>query len=1141
MSAKIEHLLLVFEPLLSANVVILAGSACSGKTERLLASYREKLFHSASNSSILRPPQSLWIVSNLTLLAQLRDRLVATSPTENSTPRSILNPALYTFTSFAQSIIARSDHFIRPISPIQKRRLLHHTIQAVKARGHLQHFAAVADTPGFVSQVDETIAALKRADSWPEAFQQWCDSRPRSDLRNRELARLYVAYQGELQRLNLYDAEGRFWAAREILSQSRADKHRRYELVVFSGFNDFTTAQLDILRLLQQRSDKMQFALTVEAESDHPDSVDTLVFSKPRNTLNRLQELFSSLEIQQLADSPAPEGSLRDLQQHALRETTVSNTGKTEFSNAQIIAAASELGELEFIAQQIKTMLVEGRAQAEEMIVVHRGDEKNQACLASVFRDYGIPVWSEASSRLESEPLVRALSSLLRLIEEDWPFHALLDVIGNRLFRCWDEDNESMDLSFRRRVAIESVLRSTQLPAGKKTLLEQLEYRANQTANDQPGLANQRRDRQLLIAFDSLRHLDSRLEALPAEASIELWLTSLEQLLQQLGVFHSVTARSPEADTWRQLRKALRKVEQLDVMLGSSSKLKLAELQSLLANVTRTQRVASVQEPTGCVRVLSAETARKLSVEHLFLAGLNEQSFAEAQNSSVEIETASEASAPTEMLDVSANEAGRSDSMLLFYELITRPTQSLTLSYPALDSKGQPLTPTPLLNDLQRSLAPRTICERQLSLGQAAEPGDQAVSVGDFRRQAIVRALDSDASWLAGMISHPTYVRAGSAVLSGVEGVAQRSKREGFSEFEGLITSPAAQSALSQRFDAEHLWSPSRLEGYAACPFRFFSEQLLGLQPLNELTLQNDARRRGSLLHQVLATIHEQLSQSTDQDATADELIERFMEALDQLIKASPLRGINQSLQEIERREIEAWVPSYAEQEIDYRAQWQHLDVPPRPAHFEVRFGPKAHSSQDDSDQASMAVPFELDLGDERIRLTGQIDRVDIGCVGDVRVFNIIDYKSGREVKLKHEKVCSGHQLQLPLYALAAERLLLAEQNAVALATGYWNIQGKGFQTKKGGSLIVRELAQGQLQSSADWRRLEPEILQRVQGIIREIRQGHFPVYNEDEQCTRSCELSTICRVAQIRSLEKVWPPVEDEKAAGKTAEVDDE
>ncbi|MEM8946416.1 MAG: PD-(D/E)XK nuclease family protein [Planctomycetota bacterium] len=1119
---------------MSAKVRILAGPARCGKTQLLLDAYRKQFSPAVGNPTEQRIPNCRWLAPNHSAAMQIQELLLA------APARAMLSPGVYTFAQFAQSMISRGGRRVRSISSLQKRRLLARVIASAHAARKLQHYSSVAGTPGFVAQIDASIAELKRADTWPEDFQQWCHQRPRGDRRNRELAYLYAQYQAELQRAKLYDAEGRFWAAREILATSPS-RTTPYELIVVCGFNDFTSAQLDILRLLSDRSQSMLFSLAIEPSEDKDDSEvhlerPRLEFAKKHQTLVRLRATLPDLQVEYLPPKRADSLTLQAMQQQALREPGGANRPGAEFASVEVVSAGSELGEIEAIAARIKLLLNVGKAVPEDIVLVHRGGEDSVARLESVLPDFGIPFFTEIRPRLQTTPLARALLGLLRTVIDDWPFQSLLEVVGNRLFGRWDDMGEALEFGQRRRVAMELGLRSAQLPAGRDALLEQLNFRVQHATASDAGEVD-RRTSQLAIALDELQQFDRVLSDLPNDASVREWVEAIERLLVQMGAFVSASSRSNEAAVWRQMRRCLQQIAQLEDDLQIGEKITLAALLELLEAVAREERVAATHDEVGRVRILSAESARKLTVKHLFLAGLDEQSFSaiDAADSSA-VTQASTADGPAAVDGAAVDVvAARNEAMLLFHELITRPTSSLTLSYAALDAKGQPLSPTPLLTDLQHSLQPDRVRVSQLTIGQAVEGETDPVSVGSFRRQAVTRALEGESSWLAGMISQPQLVRSGSSILAGVECVAQRGKRDVFGPFEGVVKGLPAQAALAQRFDREHLWSPSRLENYAACPFRFFAEQLLGLEPLNELTLRNDARRRGSLLHQVLATIHEELSRDpalADGEADADELTTRFLRALDTLVKASPLRGIEQSLREIERREIEAWVPNYAEQELDYRSQWRHLDGPPRPAHFEVRFGPETRGSTEDSDRASTSLPFQLDLGEESILLTGQIDRVDVGQMGDVTVFNIIDYKSGKAVRLKYDKVRSGHQLQLPLYALAAERLLLADQKAVALATGYWNIQGKGFQTSKGGSLQLRESTDSALKVSAEWNGLEPEILDRVQQIVRGIREGDFPVYNADEHCTRSCELSTICRVSQIRSLEKVWPVDELEEAA---------
>jgi hypothetical protein len=175
-------------------------------------------------------------------------------------------------------------------------------------------------------------------------------------------------------------------------------------------------------------------------------------------------------------------------------------------------------------------------------------------------------------------------------------------------------------------------------------------------------------------------------------------------------------------------------------------------------------------------------------------------------------------------------------------------------------------------------------------------------------------------------------------------------------------------------------------------------------------------------------------------------------------------------------------------------------------------------------------------VNDQAIRFTGSIDRIDVGRVGDSVVSNVIDYKTSPYAKVKPEQVEAGVQIQLPLYALAAAELLLADKRAAALSAGYWSIRGKGFGggARAGGLLAIGEVRDGRVELAAGWSELKQTLLARIGELVGGIRRGVFPVYNDDKNCTQFCELSTTCRIAHIRSLDKSWPPAESPSLEGR-------
>jgi RecB family exonuclease len=363
---------------------------------------------------------------------------------------------------------------------------------------------------------------------------------------------------------------------------------------------------------------------------------------------------------------------------------------------------------------------------------------------------------------------------------------------------------------------------------------------------------------------------------------------------------------------------------------------------------------------------------------------------------------------------------------------------------------------------------------------------------------------------------------------AGLRIVDARAHGESFGAAEGLLTGKAAAGHFTRRYGPDHLWSPSQWEAYAACPFRFFLEQVLKLEPLGDLMLETDFARRGSRLHDVLAEFHRRWShigkeQGVAGGQAAAAFIEHFHKVVDERL-TSPPAGIDAALFELDRRQLRRWAESHFDHHARYDSQWR-LGSPLVPAHFELRFGPPRPGDAEADDPHSRDEAFTLMIGGEEVRVTGRIDRIDVARVGERVVFNVIDYKSGRKPSLKAEHIASGEHLQLPIYVAAAQALVFGG-NAEPLAAGYWTMAG-GFDSK--GVLAVQQGGDAREHWEQMWNLVE----ERLGQFIAAMRRGEFPVFSRDERCTSRCDFNTVCRVAQARNLGKVWPPSKESAACG--------
>jgi RecB family exonuclease len=292
------------------------------------------------------------------------------------------------------------------------------------------------------------------------------------------------------------------------------------------------------------------------------------------------------------------------------------------------------------------------------------------------------------------------------------------------------------------------------------------------------------------------------------------------------------------------------------------------------------------------------------------------------------------------------------------------------------------------------------------------------------------------------------------------------------------------------------------------------------LEPLGDLTLETDFGRRGGLMHHVLATFYRrwhtepQLARHDPED-----FLLGLLRVLDAEVAALGRAGVDGALAELDRRQIAKWSKKHFDQLTAYASANRQLEESLTPSHFELRFGP-ARSGDAGEDPASIDEPFELDIGEEKLRVTGRIDRIDVGREGGRTVFSVIDYKTGRTTSLSEEQIATGERLQLPIYVAAAQALVFGGR-AEPIAAGYWTMD-RGFDHK--GTLNVLHGPAGEDESTNRWTDLYSQAVASIARFVAAIRSGQFPVHSRDENCTGSCEFSTVCRVAHIRAIGKTWP-----------------
>jgi ATP-dependent helicase/DNAse subunit B len=270
---------------------------------------------------------------------------------------------------------------------------------------------------------------------------------------------------------------------------------------------------------------------------------------------------------------------------------------------------------------------------------------------------------------------------------------------------------------------------------------------------------------------------------------------------------------------------------------------------------------------------------------------------------------------------------------------------------------------------------------------------------------------------------------------------------------------------LSERFDAAHGWSASRLESYGTCPFEFFVAYAMELEPRTEAEEGFDVRMLGSMLHKILEEAYGGGGPSTSR---------RVTETAQKVFASAP--------EEYGFRPTALWTQQQAELMRVLEKTIQELDKISQgyaPRKMEARFG-----------MGEPSLVLKTSAG--QVRLHGYIDRLDVAPDGTLRV---IDYKAGSTpISASHLK--EGRRLQLPIYALAAREVLgLGE-----VSSGfYWHIQ------KAEASSLKLEKFEGGVDAAFE------AAIKHIGAHVTGIRAGHFEPKAPAEGCPSYCPAVNFC------------------------------
>lgn len=987
----------------------LLGPAGSGKTFRCLAEIRAALKANPDGEPIifLAPKQATF---------QLERQLLADENIVGFTRLHILS-----FDRLAKFIFERLNLAPPRLLSVEGRVMVLRAL-LLRHKRQLKLFSRSAARPGFAQELSALLAELQQHHF---TFQKLRDLSGQKNLRPElaaklhDLALLLENYSRWLDEHHLQDANHLLDFAAESLRKNSGNPPVafRFSGLWLDGFAEMTPQELDLLAAILPFCQNTTLAFCVDKSASKPDSQNWLsIWNVVGKTVQECRARLETLPVAEIKTEFLPPNSAatRFAKNPALqfleRSWQPAPPGRSEQcairhppSAISLAAGANPEAEAIFAAREILKFV---RAKKENRFrdcgVIVRNLAAYHQPLARVFRRYDIPFFIDRREPIAHHPLSELTRSALRLVAFDWRQEDLFAALKSGFCECAETEidrleNAALEFGWRGKKWREPLPEENLERLRKKILPPfQIFFARLSEIKFQPTGAQ---------LAEMLRELWSELKV---ESTLERWTFEQEQSAvvgNRQSAIHSAV--------FDQLNSLLDNLALAFPHEQMSLRDWLPILEAGLANLT----VGVVPPVLDEVLIGSIDRARNPDLKFALVLGVNESVFPAASAMPVILTNADRDELEGRHVALGPNVHGQiSREGFLGYIACTRASEKLALTF-----------------------------SRQTATGKALNP-----SLFIARLQAIFPALEiekfqTDAPWTAPQhvneIISPL-IQMGRQPAAGVEWQkildlpAIKELTENLDELREPDSAENLAPALAEKLYGPVLrTSVSRLEEFAACPFRFFVKS--GLRAEERKVFELDARERGSFQHDVLKKFHDEIVAEKIRwrdltPAAARERIGKIADDLTENFHGGLLRESAQSL--FAARAMTASLQDFIEITVGWLRAQNEFD----PAHAELDFG------------IENAPALEIDLaGGKKLALKGRIDRVDLwrdAQSGDAFAL-VLDYKAGGK-KLDALFVEHGIQLQLLAYLSVLRRWknplkIFGVEKIIPAGVFYVNLRGQ--------------------------------------------------------------------------------------------------
>lgn len=954
------------------------GRAGSGKSTYCLNSIKNRLNDNNGNTLIYLVPEQYTFQRETMLLKDVGEE-------------GLLRAQVLSFKTMAQKVFDECGGRVHDrMRDVGKSMLIHKILQ--ESEENLQYFNRISKEQGFTDIISETITEFKKYNVTPSVLREGLTKIDDEELKSKltDLANIFEKFDISISE-NLVDTDDELtYLANKLNNFSLYDNAE----IWIDEFTTFTPQQMEVIKGLAKKCKEVNIALCMDEVSSGDDSEVTDIFNSLKTTELRILNMMRDEHIGyekpvNLNDNK----NNRFKYNHELKHlekyffTYPFKSYKQDVNTIRLYKANNSYDEVENVAKEILRFVRDKGYRFRDISVVCRNIDDYEKIATVIFNEYDIPFFLDKKIDILSNPLIVLILSSIEVMIRNWSYESVFKYLKSGLVNI---DSNEID-----------ILENYVLANGIKGFKWTNELSISEEDNDEIDPI-----KVMIKVREPLIKLHSRIRG---NKSVKAICTAIYEFLIELDCFNRIEEWISEFDEYGMQSKVMEYQQVSEIVIDildqavdviGEDLITINEFYKILNAGFQNREIGIIPVALDQVNIGGIGRIKGRNVKVLFIVGVNDGVLPAANKDEGILSDRDRDLLKENGIELSSSTRAKVfEEQYMVYTALTLASDYLMISYPMADFEGKSLRASIVIPRLKR-IFPKLIEESDLfNLKEKSDKYSKVTApIPTFNE--LILALrrnyeneDVEDYWKDVYCWYKDkeefYNKSGN-ILEGLK----------YSN-DGEVVAREKLKKLYSIKDGRLLFSVSRLENYAECPFSYFIKY--GLKARDRKVYEFSAPDLGSFMHEILDEFTNKVKR--ERISWSELNSERCRNIVSDLIEKKLIEDGNSILNSSKKykyftnrfkRVIAKSVSVLAEQM--------------RKGQFEI------FSNEFQFGNLRDGAPIKLELpSGEEVYLTGRIDRIDSLDLHGNTYIRVIDYKSGSK-KFDLNELYYGLQIQLLVY-----------------------------------------------------------------------------------------------------------------------------